>query len=232
MGRLSWRIVLLVAGILLCSGAAAAGSVQAHIYLLIDEQPGVDGQESAVTQKLRKQLKAYPQLQYQLHYVSWPKALAEVNRRSDALVVGLLRTPAREHQYRWLLPDDTQPTYLYCLQGHPMQQWSISQLAATPTVRIACPALSAHCEMLRQQGFTAQIQEIRLSEQNSIERLLLARRVDFIAVSDADIRRRMNLLEVKPTTYVKGPQLAMLRDYLAGGPQLDPRILAIFRVQP
>lgn len=232
MWRLKCRLTLLVAGVLLSSVTAAAESLQVHIYLLTDEQPTADGQESVVAQKLRHKLKAYPELHYQLHYVSWPKALAEVNRRSDALVVGLLRTPAREPHYNWLLPDDTQPTYLYCLHGHPQQQWTLSQLAASPTVRIACPALSAHCEMLRQQGFSQQIQEIRLSEQNSIERLLLARRVDFIAVSDADIRRRMALLQVKPSVYQKGPQLAVLQDYLAGGPKLDPRIQAIFAAKP
>lgn len=227
-----WRLALLIGGVLLGAAVLSAEAVTVHIYLLTDEQPTPDGQESAVTVKLRKQLKAYPQLDYQLHYVSWPKALAEVARRPDALVVGLLRTPAREPHYSWLLPDDAQPTYLYCLTGHPLQRASLSQLIATPTVRIACPALSAHCEMLRRQGFAEHIQEIRLSEQNSIERLLLARRVDFIAVSDADIRRRMALLKVEPTAYQKGPQLAVLQDYLAGGRQLDPRIRAIFAATP
>lgn len=231
MWRLAGRLACMVAGLLLSAGSVVAESVQVHIYLLTDEQPTADGQESVVVQKLRKQLNVYPQLSYQLHYVSWPKALAEVNRRSDALVAGLLRTPAREQHYSWLLPDDTQPTYLYCLSDHPLRQAGIRQLVANPALRIACPALSAHCEMLRQLGFTAQIQEIRLSEQDSIERLLLARRVDFIAVSDADIHRRMSLLNVKPSAYKKGPQLALLRDYLAGGPKLDPRIRAIFAAE-
>lgn len=229
--RLVLVLLVVLSAVSSMPGDARAEVPPVHIFLLTDEQPGLDGVESLVTQKLRRQLAPYPQLRYQLHYVSWPKALAEVAQRSDALVVGLLRTPAREAQYQWLLADEPQALHLYCLAAHPLCQQNIPQLVANPAVRIGCPALSAHCEMLRHRGFTSQVVEVRLAEQNSIERMLLAKRVDFIAVSEPDIRRRMALLQVDRERYRQGPQVAVLRDYLAGGPRLDPAIRALFTEQ-
>lgn len=196
-----------------------------HVQLLTDESPRPDGSESEVTQKLRQQLAAFPQLRYQIHYVSWPKALAEVSKRSDALVYKMLRTPSRETRFQWLLAGERVRLHLYSLAGEPLRQHSLEQLQAIAGLLIACPAQSAHCEMLRQRGFRAeQILEVRLTEQTSVERLLLARRVQFIAVAEADIRRRMAQLGIAATDYLKGPQVAELQDYLAGGPSLDPAI--------
>lgn len=223
-----WIVVLLaVLYVLSCELVHAGNYPLAHIYLLTDEQPASDGTESVVTRKLRQQLRAYPELKYQLHYVSWPKALAEVARRSDALVVGLYRTPQRERHYQWLIADAPESLHLYCLKQQPLCDLSIAQLVAKPAVRIACPALSAHCEMLHHRGFSSQIIEVRLAEQNSLERMLLAKRVDFIAVSEPDIVRRMALLHVDSELYRQGPQVAELRDYLAGGPNLDPKLRAL-----
>ncbi len=196
-----------------------------HVQLLTDESPRPDGSESEVTKQLRQQLAAFPQLRYQIHYVSWPKALAEVTKRSDALVYKMLRTPSREARFQWLLAGERVRMHLYSLAGEPLRQHSLEQLKSIVGLRIACPAQSAHCEMLRQRGFsTEQILEVRLAEQSSVERLLLARRVQFIAVAEEDIRRRMSQLGVAATDYIKGQQVAELQDYLAGGPLLDPAI--------
>lgn len=196
-----------------------------HVQLLTDESSRPDGSESEVTQKLRQQLAAFPQLRYQIHYVSWPKALAEVTKRSDALVYKMLRTPSREDRFQWLLAGERVQMHLYSLAGEPLRQHSLEQLKSIADLRIACPAQSAHCEMLRQRGFrAAQILEVRLTEQTSVERLLLARRVQFIAVAEEDIRRRMAQLGIATNGYIKGPQVAELQDYLAGGPLLEPSI--------
>lgn len=196
-----------------------------HIYLITEEMPAPDGTESTATQRLRRQLARFPALRYQLHYVSWPKALAEVARRSDALIYRIARTPSREKNYHWLYPNQTIDLHLYALASQPLRHNSLSQLKLIPNLQIACPAQSAHCEMLHRQGFSqAQVLEVRLSEQASVERLLLAKRVQFIAVADEDFRRRMGLLQVPPTEYVTGPVVATLTDYLAGGPALDPAI--------
>jgi len=196
-----------------------------HIHLLTDEMPSADGTESAVTKRLRQRLQPFPQLKYQIHYVSWPKALAEVAERPDALVYKIARTPARETKYQWLFADETTQLFLYALSSEPLRRHSLDQLRSINALRIACPAQSAHCEMLRHRGFRdSQILEVRLTEQSSVERLLLAKRVRFIAVAEADLRRRMALLGVAPTAYGKGPLVAELEDYLAGGPLLHPGV--------
>lgn len=203
----------------------AAALPRAQIYLITEEMPAPDGTESAATQRLRRQLAQFPALQYDLHYVSWPKALAEVARRSDALVYKIARTPSREQRYHWLFPNETSNLHLYALADQPLRHASLEQLQQQPTLKIACPAQSAHCEMLRSRGFSPeQVLEVRLSEQTSVERLLLAKRVQFIAVANEDFRRRMALLNVPPKDYVTGPQVAILTDYLAGGPTLDPSL--------
>lgn len=213
----------------LCPLQAAESQVtalpRAQIYLITEEMPAPDGTESASTQRLRRQLATFPGLQYDIHYVSWPKALAEVARRSDALVYKIARTPSREARYHWLFPNETTNLHLYALADQPLRHASLQQIQQLPTLKIACPAQSAHCEMLRLRGFSQeQVLEVRLSEQASVERLLLAKRVQFIAVAAEDFRRRMALLKVPSKAYVTGPQVASLTDYLAGGPTLHPAL--------
>lgn len=198
---------------------------RAQIYLITEEMPAPDGTESAATQRLRRQLAQFPALQYDIQYVSWPKALAEVARRSDALVYKIARTPSREQRYQRLFPNETSNLHLYMLADQPLRHKSLKQLQQQPGLTIACPAQSAHCEMLRLRGFTKeQIMEVRLTAQTSVERLLLAKRVQFIAVAAEDFRRRMAILQVPPQDYVTGPQVASLTDYLAGGPTLHPAL--------
>lgn len=203
----------------------AAVLPRAQIYLITEEMPAPDGTESAATQRLRRQLAQFPALQYDIQYASWPKALAEVARRPDALVYKIARTPSRELRYHWLFPNETSNLHLYALADQPLRHASLQQLQQQPTLKIACPAQSAHCEMLRSRGFSQeQVLEVRLSEQTSVERLLLAKRVQFVAVAAEDFRRRMAILQVPPQDYVTGPIVASLTDYLAGGPTLDPAL--------
>ncbi len=222
---LSWLCVVSWCSVLHAAEPPASELPRAQIYLITEEMPAPDGTESAATQRLRRQLAQFPALQYDIHYVSWPKALAEVARRPDAMVYKIARTPSRESRYHWLFPNETSNLHLYALADQPLRHASLQQLRQQPTLKIACPAQSAHCEMLRQRGFSeAQVLEVRLTEQTSVERLLLAKRVQFIAVAAEDFRRRMAILQVPPQDYVTGPQVASLTDYLAGGPTLHPAL--------
>ena len=222
---LTWLSCLLCLNTVQAAEAIAKALPEVQIYLITEEMPAPDGTESASTQHLRRQLAQFPALQYQIKYVSWPKALAEVANRSDALVYKIARTPSREQRYTWLFPNETINLHLYALADQPLRHASLMQLQQLPAVKIACPAQSAHCEMLRLRGFShEQVLEVRLSEQTSVERLLLAKRVQFIAVAGADFQRRMKQLKVPPTAYVTGPVVASLTDYLAGGPKLDPAL--------
>lgn len=221
----SWLCIICWCFVLHAAELPVSDLPRAQIYLVTEEMPAPDGTESAVTQRLRRQLAQFPALQYDIHYVSWPKALAEVARRSDALVYKIARTPSREQRYQWLFPNETSNLHLYTLADQPLRHASLAQLQQQPTLKIACPAQSAHCEMLRQRGFSQeQVLEVRLTEQTSVERLLLAKRVQFIAVATEDVRRRMAMLKVPPKDYVTGPQVASLTDYLAGGPTLHPAL--------
>lgn len=222
---LSWLVVICWCSVLHAAEPPASNLPRAQIYLITEEMPAPDGTESAATQRLRRQLAHFPALQYDIHYVSWPKALAEVARRSDALVYKIVRTPSREQRYQWLFPNETSSLHLYALADQPLRHESLKQLQQQPGLQIACPAQSAHCEMLRLRGFSnEQVLEVRLSEQTSVERLLLAKRVQFIAVAAEDFHRRMAILKVSPKDYVTGPQVASLTDYLAGGPALHPAL--------
>ncbi len=222
---LSWLCVIGWCSLLPAAEQQPTELPRAQIYLLTDEMPAPDGTESASTQRLRRQLATFPELQYDIQYVSWPKALTEVARRPDALVYEIARTPSRERRYHWLFPNETTNLYLYALADEPMRHASLQQLQQQPALKIACPAQSAHCEMLLLNGFSKeQVLEVRLSEQTSVERLLLAKRVQFIAVASADFHRRMAILKVPPKDYVTGPQVASLTNYLAGGPMLHPAL--------
>ncbi len=222
---LSWFCVVGWCSLLHAAEQLPTDLPRVQIYLLTDEMPAPDGTESAATQRLRRQLAEFPELQYDIQYVSWPKALTEVARRTDALVYEIARTPSREKRYHWLFPNETSNLYLYALADEPLRHASLQQLQQQPAVKIACPAESAHCEMLRLSGFSKeQVLEVRLSEQTSVERLLLAKRVQFIAVAAEDFRRRMAILKVPPKDYVTGPQVASLTNYLAGGPTLHPAL--------
>jgi hypothetical protein len=222
---LSWFCIIGWCSLLHAAEQLPTDLPRVQIYLLTDEMPAPDGTESASTQRLRRQLAEFPGLQYDIQYVSWPKALTEVARRADALVYEIARTPSREKRYHWLFPNETSNLYLYALADEPLRHASLQQLQQQPAVKIACPAQSAHCEMLRLSGFNKeQVLEVRLSEQTSVERLLLAKRVQFIAVAAEDFRRRMAILKVPPTDYVTGPQVASLTNYLAGGPALHPAL--------
>ncbi len=222
---LSWFCVIGWSSLLHAAEQLPTDLPRVQIYLLTDEMPAPDGTESAATQRLRRQLAEFPELQYDIQYVSWPKALTEVARRTDALVYEIARTPSREKRYYWLFPNETSNLYLYALADEPLRHASLQQLQQQPALKIACPAESAHCEMLRLSGFSKeQVLEVRLSEQTSVERLLLAKRVQFIAVAAEDFRRRMAILKVPPKDYVTGPQVASLTNYLAGGPTLHPAL--------
>lgn len=231
------RNVVLCFGILLGLVASVAWADDAalqypklDIYLITDEMPAPDGTETAATLRLRKIMAKVPELRYELHYVSWPKAMRQVERRPDALIFQMLRTPQREARFHWLVADQHVPINLVTLRSNPKKDWSLSRLKQSNDVQVACPATTAHCEILTHQGFQAdQIIQISPQQQESVERVLIAGRVDFIVVAPADLQRNMQRLDVDASAYQISHQLTAIDDYLAGGLLLDPKVRALFR---
>lgn len=225
-------ILLLILACMLTAGANAATPVypKLDIYLITDEAPAPDGRETEATMRLRNIMAKVPELRYQLHYVSWPKAMRQVEQRSDALIFQILRTPQREARYRWLVADQQVPINLVALSQHRKIDWPLSQLIQDKDVQIACPANTAQCEVLLQQGFGEhQIVQISPQQQESVERVLLAGRVDFIVVAPGDLLRNMQRLSVAASAYQISHQLTSADDYLAGGLLLDPAVRQLFQ---
>ena len=212
------------------ANAAATVYPKLDIYLITDEAPAPDGRETEATLRLRNIMAKVPELRYQLHYVSWPKAMRQVAQRSDALIFQILRTPQRELRYRWLVADQQVPINLVALSQHRKKDWPLLQLKQDKEVRIACPANTAQCEILLQQGFREhQILQISPQQQESVERVLLAGRVDFIVVAPGDLERNMQRLSVAASVYQISHQLTSTDDYLAGGLLLDPAVRQLFQ---
>ncbi len=200
------------------------------IYLITDEAPAPDGQETDATLRLRNIMAKVPELRYQLHYVSWMKALRQVEQRRDALIFQIIRTPEREPRYRWLVVDQQVSINLVALSQQPKKDWPLSRLKQDKDIRIACPANTAQCEILFQQGFTAnQIVQLSPLQQESLERVLLAGRVDFIVVAPVDLRRNMQRLNIAASAYQISHQLTLVEDYLAGGLLLDTAVFELFQ---
>lgn len=229
--------VIIVLMLLVLAGARVAAKDAAppaypslDIYLVTDEAPAADGRESAATQRLRSIMLKVPELPYQVHFVSWPRAIRQVERRDNALVFQMLRTPKRETRYHWLVADQQVPVNLVALSKNPKKDWSLARLLQDPNTRVACLHATAYCEYLSQQGFAEkQIEQITLQEEDSVERVLLAGRVDFIVVAPLDLARNMQRLQIDPSGYQVSHQLAMMKDYLAGGLLLAPEVRQLFR---
>ncbi len=212
------------------ANAAATVYPKLDIYLITDEAPAPDGRETEATLRLRNIMAKVPELRYQLHYVSWPKAMRQVAQRSDALIFQILRTPQRESRYRWLVADQQVPINLVALSQHRKKDWPLARLKQDKEVQIACPANTAQCEILLQQGFGEhQILQISPQQQQSLERVLLAGRVDFIVVAPEDLQRNMQRLSVAASVYQTSHQLTSSDDYLAGGLLLDPAVRQLFQ---
>ena len=225
-------LLILASTVMPAAEANAAATVypKLDIYLITDEAPAPDGRETEATLRLRNIMAKVPELRYQLHYVSWPKAMRQVEQRSDALIFQILRTPQREARYRWLVADQQVPINLVALSQHRKKDWPLLQLKQDKQVRIACPANTAQCEILLQQGFGEhQIVQISPQQQQSLERVLLAGRVDFIVVAPGDLQRNMQRLSVAPSVYQTSHQLTSSDDYLAGGLLLDPAVRQLFQ---
>lgn len=209
---------------------AVAAYPALDIYLVTDEAPTANGQESAATQRLRSIMAKVPELPYQVHFVSWPRAIRQVERRDNALVFQMLRTPLREARYHWLVADQPVPVNLVALRNNPKKDWSLKRLIEDPQVRVACLDATAYCEYLSQHGFNEnQIEQISLQEEDSVERVLIAGHVDFIVVAPADLERNMQRLQMDPSGYQVSHQLAVMKDYLAGGLLLAPEVRQLFR---
>jgi len=244
-----YRLVLLV--LLLVWGsqpnnadAEASTYPPLDIYLTLDDVPASDGKENPAALRLRGIMAKVPELTYQIHYVSWPRAMRHVETRDNALVFQVLRTPQREGKYHWLVADRKVPVNLVALTKNPKKAWSLSRLKQDQSIRLACPAAMAYCEILQQQGFSsAQVVQINRLEEESIERALLAGRVDFIAVPPGNLQHNMQQIQaaeaayqmshqqihVAESVYQISHQLTMLEDYLAGGLLLDPAVRELFR---
>ena len=200
------------------------------IYLVTDEAPTSDGRESQATLRLKSIMAKVPELAYQIHYVSWPRAIRQVDMRHNALVFQMLRTPKREARYHWLVADQQVPVTLVALVKNPKKDWPLARLIQDQNIRIACLAATAYCEFLLQQGFVgSQIEQISLQEEDSVERVLIAGRVDFIVVAPSDLQRNMQRLQVTPSRYQASHQLIVMEDYLAGSLLLAPEVRQLFR---
>ena len=212
------------------ANAAATVYPKLDIYLITDEAPAPDGRETEATLRLRSIMAKVPELRYQLHYVSWPKAMRQVEQRHDALIFQILRTPQREARYRWLVADQQVPINLVALNRNPKKNWPLSRLKQDKDLRIACPANTAQCEILLQQGFDEnQIVQISPQQQQSLEGVLLAGRVDFIVVAPVDLQRNMQRLSVAASAYQISHKLTSTDDYLAGGLFLEPAVRQLFQ---
>lgn len=214
------------------------------IYLTLEDAPGPDGKEHPAAVRLRGIMAKVPELSYQIRYVSWLRAIREVETRDNALIFQILRTPKREVQYQWLVADRQVPVNLVVLSQNPKKDWPLSRLKQEQSIRIGCPAASAYCEILLQQGFsTSQVETIGRMGEDSTERALLAGRVDFIAVPPGSLQSNMEQIQlaeaayqmshqqshVAESVYQISHQLTMLEDYLAGGLLLDPAVRELFR---
>lgn len=236
-GSIAVRSVVSLLGMLASIVALTAGANDAataypklDIYLITDEAPAPDGRETEATQRLRNIMAKVPELRFQLHYVSWPKAMRQVEQRRDALIFQILRTPQREARYHWLVADQQVPINLVALNRNPKKDWPLSRLKQDQNIQVACPANTAQCEILLQQGFREQqIVQVSPQQQESVERVLVARRVDFIVVAPSDLQRNMQRLNVAASAYQISHQLTSTDDYLAGGLLLDPAVRQLFR---
>ncbi|RVU33140.1 hypothetical protein EOE67_18045 [Rheinheimera riviphila] len=226
------RRLLLLWVVLLAHGnlAAQTKDIQppvAHIYIDIIEAPTTSGVETPAVQRLKQYLAGKPGFNYRLHYVSWPKAIEQL-KRSDALIFQLLRTPAREQQYHWLYRDSAVEVALYSLREHPWQQLPLPQLLQIENILIGCADQTAHCDLLQSLGFNSkQIQRIKLNDELSIERMLFARRVDFIVTTAFYLEQNRLLLGRQKNELAAGIVLARFDDYLAAGKSFDAGLLQL-----
>lgn len=243
--RLLWLVLLFVWWSPSDAADAKAPTYSSlDIYLTLEDAPGPDGKEHPAAVRLRGIMAKVPELTYQIRYVSWLRAIREVETRYNALIFQILRTPKREVQYQWLVADRQVPVNLVALSQNPKKDWPLSRLKQDQSIRIACPASTAYCEILLQQGFsTSQVEPIGRMGEDSTERALLAGRVDFIAVPPGSLQSNIQQIliaeaaypmshqqsHVEESVYQISHQLTTLEDYLAGGLSLDPAVRELFR---
>lgn len=191
----------------------------------------------------RRRISAYLDetgLSYAFVFMPWGRAYRSVQQRDNALIFNMLRTPAREDLFHWLISMERgEAIHLIARRGSPQEAMTREDIMKS-TCKAACTASSAQCQALRDFGFSEdRIVEVAEAHQGLAEQMLLRGRVDFLSEIPGDLSVRSedgdaiaDLLVVRmPITGPNSPWLAapksidpgLLKTLLAGLAKADIR---------
>jgi len=119
-------------------------------------------------------------LDYRARLIPWTRLALRGMKNDHTLIVNLLRTPRREHDFYWVLELDKTPLHLIGLKKFLGLEFSNMQIQ-TGTFRSICEAHSAQCSMFTDMGFPDdRILQVFGKTDGELAKLILAGRADFM----------------------------------------------------
>ncbi|WCL54843.1 hypothetical protein [Gimibacter soli] len=188
------------------------------------------GSDRTQSEADRRRISAYLDgtgLRYAFVFVPWSRAYRMVQQRDNALIFNLLRTPARENLFHWLISMERgEAIHLVARRGSPQESMTRDDIMQS-TCKAACVKSSAQCQALRDFGFSEdRIIEVSEAHHGLAEQMLLRGRVDFLSEIPGDLSDRdEDGTPIGDLLIVRMPITAANSPWLAAPKSIDPGLL-------
>lgn len=209
--------------IVLCSTSATGiqeehsdASPEVRVYIDISSKKYFSGQPTPEPFRRLKSLLKRSGVTYDIVYMPWGRALANIHNDRNSLIYQLLRTPDRENEYIWLMEaTDAEPMKLVGRKG--LNERVLFDDIKAGKYTAACYMDSAQCDLLVDFGFR-EGNLLRTSKHvlYHLEALLANGRVDFIPVFESSLEDGLNKTGELVDNYQSYAVLDRSVDYLAG----------------
>jgi len=222
------QILALLALLVFSSFAVHAGeklTVVADLWppYITQEDGKLGGRSTLIVRKILNQA-AIP---YELQIIPWARAYEMAQSQENVLIFTLVRTEARENQFKWvaeLHPND--PTHIF---GIGVRQKKLSTLTDAKNHMIAAVRNSMSVEALISKGFKVGENIVLTNDDQAAIRLAEMGRTDFVATSQNTINSYVKRHPYLTETVEKGPNLLDSRLYLAASRMTDTQIVEKLR---
>lgn len=140
------------------------------------------GEASGFSTELLRLMSAEAGVRLRIEVLPWQRSVQEAARRADSVLFSLVRTPEREHQYRWVGPISARRILVYRLRHRTdVRPANLKQLNG---LRLGVSRDSAAARQLLADGLRPE-QELELGLDDATNlRKLLAGRMDLIVMLD------------------------------------------------
>jgi Bacterial extracellular solute-binding proteins, family 3 len=171
-------------------------------------------------------------LNFEINLMPWARAYREVTRRHDTLIFNIGRTMEREDQFHWILPLSTFVDSLVSRNTPEMERITRDDILAG-TYQAACERATMQCQSLLNYGFPEdRIMQVSEVSADKLARLVLRRRVDFIAINMTALGQDPDERGIDKSQLLVISEINTTVAYLAAPIGFDPQALAALLATP